>query len=108
MNRPLRTKTALGALAHALFVSACGSTENSAPRTKNDALISPEVLSDLAQMAGASTTTSPSSRRDEVLSAVGQSSSGADGQQALDAMATAEEAIANGGVQAQGLPRRTP
>ena len=105
MNRPLRTKTALGALALALFVSACGSTENSAPRTKNDALISPEVLSDLAQIAGASatTTTSPSSRRDEVLSAVGQSSSGADDQQALDAMATAEEEITNGGVQTQGL-----
>jgi hypothetical protein len=103
MNRSLRTKTALGALALAFLANACGSTENSTPRTKNDALISPEVLSDLAQMAGASTTTSPSSRRDEMLSAVGQSSSGADGQQALDAMAAAEEAITNGGVQTQGL-----
>jgi hypothetical protein len=105
MNRPLHTKTALGALALALFVSACGSTENSAPRTKNDALISPEVLSDLAQIAGASatTTTSPSSGRDEALRAADNGGSGSDDQQALDAMATAEEAIANGGVQAQGL-----
>ena len=88
MNRSLCTKTALGALALALFVSACGSTENTAPRTKNDALISPEVLSDLAQIAGASatTTTSPSSGRDEALRAADNGGSGSDDQQALDAL----------------------